>query len=130
VRGRADEQAALERQEPHAFQLAWAEHRSRWRPPRDQYEALLNEHDAARLPLTRADLHSQLDEIAKRVVAAGGGTQAVIDANELNTLKQLVDMIEPAILTQRSPTTRFSCHNPRSRPSRDLDRAGSSPTRR
>jgi hypothetical protein len=38
--------------------------------------------------------------IAKRVVAAGGGTQAVIDANELSTLKQLAALIDPAILTQ------------------------------
>src|SRR6266550_7103266 len=29
-----------------------------------------------------------------------GGTQAVIDANELSTLKQLADTIDPAILTQ------------------------------
>jgi hypothetical protein len=100
VRGRADEQAALERQELHAFQLAWAEHRSAWRPPRDQYEALLNEHDAPRLPPTRADQHNTFDEIAERVVAAGGGTQAVLDANELRTLKQAVDLIDPAILTR------------------------------
>jgi hypothetical protein len=100
VRGRADEQAALERQELHAFQLAWAEYRSRWRPPHDQYEALLNEHDAPRLPPTRADQHNTFDEIAERVVAAGGGTQAVLDANELRTLKQAVDLIDPAILTR------------------------------
>jgi len=72
VRGRADEQAALEREQLHAFQLTWAKHRSRWRPPRDQYEALLNEHDAPRLPPTRADQHNTFDEIAERVVAAGG----------------------------------------------------------
>jgi hypothetical protein len=100
VRGRANEQAALEREEHKRFQLAWAEHRSRWRPPRDQYEALLNEHEAPRRPPTRADEHNTFDVIAKRVVATGGGTQAVIDANELSTLKQLVEMIDPAILTQ------------------------------
>ena len=100
VRRRANEQAAREREEHKRFQLAWAEHRSRWRPPRDQYETLLNEHDAPRRPPTRADEHNTFDVIAKRVVAAGGGTQAVLDANELSTLEQLVDMIDPAILTQ------------------------------
>jgi len=100
VRGRADEQAALERERQQRFQLAWAEHRSRWRPPRDQYETVLNEHDAPRRPPTRADEHNTFDEIAERVVAAGGGTQAVLDANELSTLKQLADTIDPAILTQ------------------------------
>jgi hypothetical protein len=100
VRGRANEPAAREREQHKRFQLAWAERRSRWRPPRDQYEALLNEHEAPRRPPTHADEHNTFDVIAKRVVAAGGGTQAVIDANELSTLKQLVDLIDPAILTQ------------------------------
>jgi hypothetical protein len=100
VRGRADEQGALEREQLRAFQLAWAEHRSRWRPPRDQYEALLNEHDAPRLPPTRADQHNTFDKIAERVVAAGGGTQAVLDASELRTLEQAVELIDPAILTR------------------------------
>jgi hypothetical protein len=100
VRRRANEQAARERQEHKRFQLAWAEHRPRWRPPRDQYETLLNEHDAPRRPPTRADQHNTFDVIAERVVAAGGGTQAVIDANELRILEQLVDLIDPAILTQ------------------------------
>ena len=58
----------------------------------------MNEHDAPRLPLTRADMHSQLDEIAKRVVAAGGGTQAVTDATDLRTLKQVAHLIDPAVL--------------------------------
>ena len=57
----------------------------------------MNEHDAPRLPPTRADQHNTFDEIAERVVAAGGGTQAVLDANELGTLKQVVDLIDPAI---------------------------------
>ena len=99
VRRRADEQAAVERERQERFQLAWAEYESRWRPPRDQYEALLNEHDAPWRPPTRAELHSQLDEIAKRVVAAGGGTQAVTDPTDLRTLKQVAALIDPAILT-------------------------------
>jgi hypothetical protein len=100
VRRRADAQAAREREQQKRFQAAWAEYRSRWRSPRDQYEVLLNEHEAPRRPPTRADRHNTFDVIAKRVVAAGGGTQAVIDANELSTLKQLVDQVDPAILTQ------------------------------
>ena len=99
VRRRADEQAAVERERQERFQLDWAEYESRWRPPRDQYEALLNEHDAPWRPPTRAELHSQLDEIAKRVVAAGGGTQAVTDPTDLRTLKQVAALIDPAILT-------------------------------
>jgi hypothetical protein len=128
VRGRANEQAAREREQQKRFQLAWAEYRSRWRPPRDQYETVLNEHDAPRLPPTRADEHNTFDEIAKRVVAAGGGTQAVIDANELRTLKQAVEMIDPAILTQAFANDALQLPQPRPRPSRD--RAGSLPTRR
>lgn len=71
MRGRANEQAAREREEQKRFQLASAERRSRWRPPRDQYEAVLNEHDAPRGPPTRADEHNTFDVIAKRVVASG-----------------------------------------------------------
>src|SRR5207247_6763386 len=39
-------------------------------------EAWLDEHDA-RVPLTRAHLHSHNDDAAARAVAAGGGMQAV-----------------------------------------------------
>ena len=54
----------------------------RWRA-RSPYGAWLDERDA-RLPLTRAELHSQNDETAARVVAAGGGLQVVIDATGLD----------------------------------------------
>ena len=40
------------------------------------------------------------DERAARVVAAGGGMQAVIEATGLRTLENVVHLIDPAILKQ------------------------------
>ncbi len=40
------------------------------------------------------------DEIAARVVAAGGGMQAVVDATGLRTRENVFSVIDPAILTQ------------------------------
>jgi hypothetical protein len=77
-----------------------AEWTSRRHPARSGYEAWLNERDAPRLPLTRADLHSQHDQTAARVVTQGGGIQAVIDATDLRTLDNVAGLIDPAILTQ------------------------------
>ena len=54
----------------------------------------------ARRPLTRADLHSKNDETAARVVADGGGMQAVIEATGLRTRENVVRLIDPAILKQ------------------------------
>ena len=48
------------------------------------YGAWLDERDA-RLPLSRADLRSRVDEAAARAVAAGGAMQAVIEATGLRT---------------------------------------------
>ena len=59
--------------------------------------AWLDEHDA-RVPLTRADLQSESDHAAARAVAAGGGIQAVIEATGLRTLKNVLNLIDPAIL--------------------------------
>ena len=97
VRRKAREQAAAEREQERRSGAAVAEHTSRRRGPRSAYEAWLDEHDERR-PLTRADLHSQNDDIAARVVAAGGGMQAVIDATDLRTLENVVGLIDPAIL--------------------------------
>jgi hypothetical protein len=55
---------------------------------------------ADRRPPTRAELHSTADEIAARVVASGGGMQAVIDATGFRTLENVVRGIDPAIVTQ------------------------------
>jgi hypothetical protein len=98
VRREAREQAARERAD--ARRAAVAERSSPLRRPRSPYEAWLDEHDAPRQSLTRADLHSQSDEIAARVVAAGGGMQAVINATGLRTRDNVVSLIDPAILTQ------------------------------
>ncbi len=64
------------------------------------YEAWLDERDAPRPPLSRADLHSTYDQIAAGVVAAGGGIQAVIAATELPTLENVVALIDPLIVSQ------------------------------
>ncbi len=50
------------------------------------------------MPLTRADLHSQSDDIAASVVAEGGGVQDVIEATDLRTLENVRNLIDPAIL--------------------------------
>jgi hypothetical protein len=99
VRRKAREQAAAEREQARRARAALAERTSRRGRARSPYEAWLDERDA-RPPLTRADLHSESDEIAARVVAAGGGMQAVIDATGLRTLENVVGLIDPAILKQ------------------------------
>jgi hypothetical protein len=97
VRRKARETAAAEREDERRVRAVVAERTSRRRRPRSRYEAWLDEHDEGR-PLTRADLHSQNDDIAARAVAAGGGMQAVIDATDLRTLENVVGLIDPAIL--------------------------------
>jgi hypothetical protein len=97
VRRKATEQAAAERVQARAA-AAMAERISR-RRARTPYEAWLDERDA-RVPLTRADLHSQHDLTAAGVVEEGGGIQAVIDATDLRSLDNVVRLIDPAILKQ------------------------------
>jgi hypothetical protein len=99
VRREAREQAAREREQARLAGAAERQTVSRSRRPRSDYAAWLDERDA-RMPLTRADLHSQNDETAARVVAAGGGMQDVIDATDLRTLENVVRLIDPAILKQ------------------------------
>jgi len=99
VRRKAKEQAAGEREQADRARAAVAEITSRRRRARTSYEAWLDEHDARR-PLTRAELHSTADEIAARVVASGGGMQAVIEATGARTLENVVSGIDPAILAQ------------------------------
>jgi len=65
----------------------------------DSQAALLDEHDR-RLPLLRADLHSPNDHAAARAVADGGGLQAVIEATGLRTRKNVLTLIDPAILVR------------------------------
>jgi hypothetical protein len=97
VRLKAKAQAATERDQARA--AAEIGERILRRPARTDYEAWLDERDA-RVPLTRADLHSGNDQTAARVVAEGGGIQAVIDATDLRSLDNVVRLIDPAILTQ------------------------------
>ena len=95
VRRQAREQAAVER----AGQAAAASRLARPRRRRSPYEAWLDEHDA-RLPLRRADLHSRADELAARAVAAGGATEAVLEATGLRTRENVPRLIDPAILVR------------------------------
>lgn len=99
VRWKAKEQAAAERKQAKRSAAALAEQGARRRRPRTPDEAWLDERDA-RVPLTRADLYSQHDLTAARVVAEGGGIQAVIDATDLRTLDNVARLIDPAILKQ------------------------------
>jgi hypothetical protein len=101
VRRKAKEQAKRERKQARDTKAASRESASRRRrPPRNDYEAWLDEHDAPVEPLTRADLHSQNDDIAASVVAEGGGIQDVIEATDLRTLENVTKLIDPAILKQ------------------------------
>jgi hypothetical protein len=79
------------------FRAVVAERTARRRRSRSAYEAWLDERDERR-PLTGADLHSQIDEIAARVVAERGGMQDVIDGTGLHTLENVVRSVDPAIL--------------------------------
>jgi hypothetical protein len=99
VRRKAGEQVAAERVQARRGSAALSERTSRGRRARTDFEAWLDERDA-RVPLTRADLHSQHDVTAARVVAEGGGIEAVIDATDLRTLENVVNLIDPAILRQ------------------------------
>ena len=97
MRRKARAQAERERARARRARAAERELTSRRRRPRSDYEAWLDGHDARR-PLTRADLHGQSDKRAARVVADGGGMQAVIEATGLRTLENVVRLIDPAIL--------------------------------
>ena len=66
-------------------------------PRTHPYVDWLDERDA-RVPLTRAELHSPADHAAARAVAAGGGMQAVIEATGLRSRENVLAVIDPAIL--------------------------------
>jgi hypothetical protein len=99
VRRKAGEQAGAEREQARRASAADAERASRPLRARSPYGAYLDERDE-RLPDPRARQHSGSDKTAARVVAAGGGIQAVIDATGLRTLENVVRRIDPAILEQ------------------------------
>src|SRR5437764_3575779 len=90
VRRKAKEQ--IERERPWRAKVEADARRSR--PPRSSLGAWLDEHDE-RVPFTRQDLHSQHDATVARVVAEGGGIQAVIDATDLRSHENVVSSIDP-----------------------------------
>lgn len=98
VRGKAREQAKREREQARRTKAAVRESASRRRHPRNSHEAWLDERDAPVEPFTRADLHSQDDDIAARVVAEGGGIQDVIEATDSRTVENVTNLIDPEIL--------------------------------
>src|SRR5207249_4009882 len=65
--------------------------------------AWLDERDA-RLPLSRADLHSRNDELAAETVAGGAGMQAVIEATGLRTRENVLRLITRSSLCRPSTT--------------------------
>jgi transcriptional regulator with XRE-family HTH domain len=69
------------------------------RANQSDYARWLDARDA-RLPLSRADLHSHADRVAASTVAAGGGIQAIIEATGLRTRENVLRRIDPAILEQ------------------------------
>jgi hypothetical protein len=97
VRRKAKKQAAAELEQARA--IVALNERARRRRPRTDYEAWLDLRDA-RVPWTRADLHNGHDQTAARVVAEGGGIEAIIEATDLRSLENVVRSIDPAILTQ------------------------------
>ena len=97
IRRKAKEQAAAELEQARA--AAGITERAGRRRPRTGYEGWLDERDA-RVPWTRADLHSTHDQTAARIVAEGGGMQAIIEATDLRTLDNVTRSIDPAILAQ------------------------------
>jgi hypothetical protein len=99
VRGKAREQVAAERKQARSARAAALELSSRRRRAHSPEEAWLDERDA-RQPPTRADLYSRADEAAARVVAAGGGSEAVIEATGLRTLENVAQLIDPVIVTR------------------------------
>jgi hypothetical protein len=66
--------------------------------PRSPAHALwLDERDLARPP-TRAELHSQLDDIAARTAATDGRLEEIVEATDLRTHENVFCSIDPAIL--------------------------------
>ncbi len=100
VRRKAEEQAAAEAEQARRYRAHLAAWSSGRRASGSGEAAWLDERDAPRLAPTRADLHNTYDKEAERVVAAGGGTQALLAATELPTLKTAAAMIDPVLLAQ------------------------------
>ena len=98
VRRKDKEQARRERQQASRTKAAEREIASRPRRRYNSFAAWLDERDAPVEPSTRADRHSQNDDIAAGVVARGGGIQDVIEETDLRTVENVTNLIDPAIL--------------------------------
>jgi hypothetical protein len=96
---------AAERTQARRARAAARERSSRRGRVRSPEEAWLEERDA-RQPPTRSDLHSRADEAAARVVAAGGGSQALIEATGLRTFENVARLIDPVIVRRALPGPR------------------------
>ena len=101
MRRKANEQAALEREQARRDRAARAKIAARRHRPGagSAFAAFLDEQDLRRPP-TRAELHSGNDHRAARVVSAGGGIAAVIEATGLRTRENILHLIDPQILKQ------------------------------
>jgi hypothetical protein len=100
VRRKAEEQATAEAEQARRYRAQLAAWRSGRRASGSGHGTWLNERDAPWLPPTRADRHSTYDKEAEQVVAAGGGTQALLAATELPTLEAAAGSIDPELLAQ------------------------------
>jgi hypothetical protein len=100
VRRKAKEQARAEAEQARRYRAHLAAWNSGRRARGSGYAAWLDERDVPQFPPTRADRHSTYDKEAEQVVAAGGGTQALLVATELPTLEIAADSIDPELLAQ------------------------------
>jgi lambda repressor-like predicted transcriptional regulator len=98
VRQRAKQQAALERERKRRYRAEFAQWHAD-RPARGTHATWLHDRYQPQLQLV-SDLHSTYDYEALQVVAAGGGTQALLAATELTTLEAAARQIDPVILAQ------------------------------
>jgi hypothetical protein len=99
LRRRARAQAASERAQARRVAAVRAQIARRRPAVRSANALWRDERDLARLP-TRAELHSQLDDIAAAVVACGGGVEEIVEATELRTRENVFCSIDEAILVQ------------------------------
>jgi hypothetical protein len=98
VRRRAKEQAEFERERKRRYRAEFAQWSSD-RRPRGAHATWLHNRYEPQLRLA-SDLHSTYDQEALAVVAAGGGTRALLTATELPTLRSAATQIDPMILAQ------------------------------
>ena len=98
VRKRAEEQAALEHEQERHYRAE----RARWNADRPFGGAEAIWRHSRYEPELRlaSDLHSTYDREALQVVAAGGGTRALLAATGLPTLESALRQIDPVVLAQ------------------------------